>query len=95
MKHRSIVLDRVACTSCDICVRECPTWCIRLDSHQEIVTAPGARPRTVNILDQFTIDYALCMFCGICIDECPFDALSWSDQLVPVSTTLTGMVREL
>ncbi|MDQ5975046.1 MAG: NADH-quinone oxidoreductase subunit [Actinomycetota bacterium] len=68
-----------ACTSCMICVRECPTWCITLGSHTEQVDEPGARrPRSVNVLDAFAIDYGLCMYCGICVDVCPFDALHWS-----------------
>jgi len=68
-----------ACTSCMLCVRECPTWCISLDSHSEEVDEAGARrPRTVSVLDDFSIDYGLCMYCGICVDVCPFDALEWS-----------------
>ena len=70
-----------ACTSCMLCVRECPTWCITLDSHTIEVTEEGARrPRTVNVLDEFSIDYGLCMYCGICVDVCPFDALAWSPE---------------
>ncbi len=70
-----------ACTSCMLCVRECPTWCITLDSHTTEVTEEGARrPRTVNVLDEFSIDYGLCMYCGICVDVCPFDALEWSPE---------------
>src|SRR6266536_2515862 len=40
----------------------------------------GGRPRSVNELDRFDIDYALCMYCGICVDVCPFDALFWSPE---------------
>ncbi len=70
-----------ACTSCMICVRECPTWCITLDSHTEQVDEPGARrPRSVNVLDAFAIDYGLCMYCGICVEVCPFEALFWSPE---------------
>ena len=66
------------CTSCMLCVRECPTWCITLDSHTDEVLEEGARrPKKINVLDQFTIDYGLCMYCGICIEVCPFDALEW------------------
>jgi NADH-quinone oxidoreductase subunit I len=61
-----------------LCVRECPTWCISLDSHTEQVSDPGARrPKSVNVLDAFAIDYGLCMYCGICVEVCPFDALEW------------------
>jgi NADH-quinone oxidoreductase subunit I len=78
--HAVIALLPDACTSCMLCVRECPTWCITLDSHTEEVSEPGARrPRKVSVLDEFTIDYGLCMYCGICVDVCPFDALEWSD----------------
>ena len=60
------------CTSCMLCVRECPTWCITLEAHQEAVGDPGARrPRTVNVLDGFTIDWGLCMYCGLCVESCP------------------------
>lgn len=76
-----IGLDAAACTSCMLCVRECPDWCIELESHQEQVSEPGARrPRTVNVLDRFAIDWARCMYCGICVEVCPFDALAWSPE---------------
>src|SRR5260221_13198649 len=67
------------CTSCMLCARECPDWCIYIDSHKETVPAaePGQRDRTRNVLDRFAIDYSLCMYCGICIEVCPFDALFW------------------
>lgn len=80
--HGIIGLHAAACTSCMLCVRECPTWCISLDSHQAIdpETATLARPRTINVLDDFRIDFARCMSCGICIEVCPFDALAWNER---------------
>nr|WP_182558929.1 4Fe-4S binding protein [Microlunatus kandeliicorticis] len=68
-----------------ICARECPSWCIDITSHTAPATdvPAGARTRTVNVLDAFTLDWSLCMFCGICVDECPFDALAWSADAVP------------
>jgi NADH-quinone oxidoreductase subunit I len=65
-----------------ICARECPSWCISIDSHTEPVPGlrPGARERTQNVLDRFEIDWSLCMYCGICVDECPFDALAWEPE---------------
>ncbi len=73
-----LALDASACTSCMICVRECPTWCITVDAHQEEREEGGRRPIKVNILDKFEVDYGLCMFCGICVDACPHDALFWA-----------------
>ena len=81
-RHGFIALIPEDCTSCMLCVRECPTWCITLESHTErIAEADARRPRTVNVLDQFTIDYGLCMYCGICIEVCPFDALEWREDV--------------
>ncbi|GAB2923786.1 hypothetical protein GCM10027280_08590 [Micromonospora polyrhachis] len=69
------------CTVCMLCARECPDWCIYIDSHKEEVVVPGAaRPRQRNVLDRFDIDFSLCMYCGICVEVCPFDALYWSPE---------------
>ncbi|WKU02545.1 NADH-quinone oxidoreductase subunit I [Micromonospora sp. HUAS LYJ1] len=69
------------CTVCMLCARECPDWCIYIDSHKEEVAVAGAaRPRQRNVLDKFDIDFSLCMYCGICIEVCPFDALYWSPE---------------
>ena len=75
-----IALDTDNCTSCMLCSRECPDWCIYIEAHKvEMVSdKPGGRVRTKNILDRFDIDYGLCMYCGICVEVCPFDALYWS-----------------
>ncbi|MDO9485447.1 MAG: 4Fe-4S binding protein [Actinomycetota bacterium] len=75
--RESIGLQEESCTSCLICVRDCPSECIEIERHSEQLTE-GRRPKTVHVLDAFRIDYALCMYCGICIDVCPTDALSWS-----------------
>lgn len=81
--HGAIGLYRSRCTSCMICARECPTWCISLETHPEATADPVSgrgRGRSRNVLDEFRIDYGLCMYCGICIDECPFGALTWLDD---------------
>jgi formate hydrogenlyase subunit 6/NADH:ubiquinone oxidoreductase subunit I len=76
-----IALIEENCTVCMLCSRECPDWCIYIDSHKETVAPKeGGRARTRNILDRFAIDYALCMYCGICVEVCPFDALHWSPE---------------
>jgi NADH-quinone oxidoreductase subunit I len=90
-----IALRAESCTSCMLCARECPDWCIEIDSHKETVQpAGGGRPRVEHVLDRFAIDYGLCMWCGICVEVCPFDALFWApthDHAVPDAA---GMVHE-
>jgi len=77
-----IALKEENCTVCMLCARQCPDWCIYIDGHND--KAPprreGGKPRTINILDRFDIDYALCMYCGICVEVCPFDALFWTPE---------------
>ncbi len=76
-----IALLEENCTVCMLCARECPDWCIYIDSHKEEVVVPGAaRARQRNVLDKFDIDFSLCMYCGICIEVCPFDALHWTPE---------------
>jgi len=76
-----IALIEENCTVCMLCSRECPDWCIYIDSHKEVVAPKeGGRARTRNMLDRFAIDFALCMYCGICVEVCPFDALHWSPE---------------
>ena len=77
-----IALHEDNCTSCMLCSRSCPDWCIYIEAHKELAPPrrEGGKPRAVNKLDRFDIDYALCMYCGICVEVCPFDALFWSFQ---------------
>jgi NADH-quinone oxidoreductase subunit I len=82
------------CTSCMICARECPDWCIFVDSHQEVVSVEGARDRTVAVLDRFAIDFALCMYCGICVDVCPYDALFWAPDVEYAAFDLADLIHE-
>lgn len=70
------------CTSCMLCIRACPVWCLALDAHLE-VTRDGGRKRSTLHLDCFSIDYRTCMMCGLCVDICPFDALRWSADPPP------------
>ena len=93
--HGAIHLVEDRCTSCMICARECPVWCISIASHTEPdpAQADARRPRLVNVLDDFSIDWSVCMYCGICIDECPFDALQWSEAHLPAGETLAALVQ--
>ena len=91
-----IALIEANCTSCMLCARECPDWCIYIDSHKEEVapTAPGGRARQRNVLDRFAIDFSLCMYCGICIEVCPFDALFWSPQFEYAEVDIRELLDE-
>lgn len=94
--HGNIRLIEDRCTSCLICARECPVWCITVQAHTE--PDPGSetsrRPRLHNVLDRFAIDWSVCMYCGICVDECPFDALVWGDGRVPPARSAGDLVHE-
>ena len=88
------------CTSCMLCARECPDWCIYIESHKEEVPASadaGGRPaksRQKNMLDRFAIDFSLCMYCGICIEVCPFDALFWSPEFEYAEFDIRNLLHE-
>ena len=83
------------CTVCMLCARECPDWCIYIESHKQTVPAPDSgRPRVRNVLDRFAIDFSLCMYCGICIEACPYDALFWSPEFGYPETAIAGLTHE-
>jgi len=84
------------CTSCMLCARECPDWCIYIDSHKETIpaTTEGGRERQRNVLDRFAIDFSLCMYCGICVEVCPFDALHWSPEFEYSELDIRDLLHE-
>jgi NADH-quinone oxidoreductase subunit I len=93
------------CTVCMLCARECPDWCIYIDSHKEPVPsapqpsapqpgAPQPRQRVRNALDRFAIDFSLCMYCGICIEVCPYDALFWAPEFSYAEPDLRDLTHE-
>lgn len=91
-----IALLEENCTSCMLCARECPDWCITIDSHKE--TSPpeteGGRERSHNVLDRFDIDFSLCMYCGICIEVCPFDALFWAPDFAYAEGDIRNLLHD-
>jgi NADH-quinone oxidoreductase subunit I len=91
-----IALLEENCTVCMLCARECPDWCIYIDSHKEVVPPKeeGGRERSRNVLDRFAIDFSLCMYCGICIEVCPFDALFWSPEFEYAEFDIRDMTHE-
>jgi NADH-quinone oxidoreductase subunit I len=90
-----IALIEESCTSCMLCARECPDWCITIDSHTEtVVPESGGRPRSVAVLDRFALDFSLCLYCGICIDVCPFDALHWAPAFAYAEPDVAALTHE-
>jgi NADH-quinone oxidoreductase subunit I len=91
-----IALKEENCTVCMLCARECPDWCIYIDSHKETLSPKreGGRPRKRNVLDRFAIDYALCMYCGICVEVCPYDALFWSREFEYAELDIRELTHE-
>ena len=91
-----IALKEENCTVCMLCARECPAWCIYIDSHKEVEPAAseGGKERSHNMLDRFAIDYSLCMYCGICIEVCPFDALHWSPEFEYAELDIRDLTHE-
>ena len=91
-----IALIEENCTVCMLCARECPDWCIYIDSHKEqVAPKEGGRARTRNLLDRFAIDFALCMYCGICVEVCPFDALHWSPEFEYATSQIEQLTHEM
>ena len=91
-----IALKEENCTVCMLCARECPDWCIYIDSHKETLPPKreGGRQRKRNVLDRFAIDYALCMYCGICVEVCPYDALFWSREFEYAESDIRNLTHE-
>jgi NADH-quinone oxidoreductase subunit I len=91
-----IALMEENCTVCMLCARECPVWCIYIDSHKETVPAasPGGRERSRNVLDRFAIDFSLCMYCSICVEACPFDALFWAPEFEYAEYDIRNLTHE-
>src|SRR5215207_769705 len=91
-----IALIEENCTVCMLCSRECPDWCIYIDSHKEqVAPKEGGCARTRNMLDRFAIDFALCMYCGICVEVCPFDALHWSPEFEYAEHQIEKLTHEM
>ena len=99
MEHKSIALHPSSCTSCMLCVLECPDWCISIEAHSEPdLESPeysnSRRPSMKNVLDKFTINFGDCMWCGICVEVCPFDALFWSSTEIEPKPTAEHLILD-
>ena len=62
------------CTSCMVCIRNCPTLCMSSTMMDNPLLEEGKSSRK-KIVDSFEINLNRCILCGICVDVCNFDAI--------------------
>ena len=75
--------DKIACTACGICVKNCPSGSIAsVDGEKR----EGEKRKTAT---SYMLDFTTCSQCGICVEVCPFDALDFSADF-----NLVGYKRE-
>ena len=72
-------VDEPYCTSCMVCIRECPTQCMSATMKDNPLYAKGESRRR-KIVDEFEINLGRCILCGICVDVCNFDAIEMSHE---------------
>ncbi|MBL9207308.1 MAG: NADH-quinone oxidoreductase subunit I [Opitutaceae bacterium] len=80
--HVKLVLDPVTgksrCTSCNLCVRACPSDCITVEG----IKREGEKKKSVS---EYTLDFTTCSLCGSCVEACPSDAIEYSKDYNVVS----------
>lgn len=67
------------CTSCMVCIRQCPTQCMSATMQDNPLQAEGKSSRR-KIVESFEINLNRCILCGICVEVCNFDAIVMSHQ---------------
>ena len=72
-------VDEPYCTSCMVCIRECPTQCMSATMKDNPLHEDG-RSKRRKIVESFEINLGRCILCGICVDVCNFDAIEMSHE---------------
>lgn len=67
------------CTSCMVCIRQCPTQCMSATMIDNPLQKEGKSHRR-KIVDTFEINLNRCILCGICVEVCNFDAIVMSHE---------------
>ena len=67
------------CTSCMVCIRQCPTQCMSATMKDNPLQQEGKSSRR-KIVDSFEINLNRCILCGICVEVCNFDAIVMSHE---------------
>ena len=72
-------VDEPYCTSCMVCIRQCPTQCMSATMKDNPLQQEGKSTRR-KIVDSFEINLNRCILCGICVEVCNFDAIVMSHE---------------
>ena len=72
-------IDEPFCTSCMVCIRQCPTQCMSSTMKDNPLQIEGKSHRK-KIVDSFEINLNRCILCGICVEVCNFDAIVMSHE---------------
>lgn len=67
------------CTSCMVCIRQCPTQCMTATMKDNPLQQEGLSKRR-KIVNSFEINLNRCILCGICVEVCNFDAIVMSHE---------------
>ena len=67
------------CTSCMVCIRQCPTLCMSATMMDNPLQKEGKSKRR-KIVETFEINLNRCILCGICVEVRNFDAIVMSHE---------------
>ena len=76
------------CSSCMLCVRNCPDDAIVLES-EKVEGRPG------KVLTKFTMDLGRCMYCGLCVENCTTQGLRHTGDFETCSHKRSGTMLVL
>lgn len=62
------------CIACELCVKLCPSKCIKVESHMEEIIEGEKRSKKKKV-DEFILDVEKCSFCGLCEENCPVSCI--------------------
>ena len=82
------------CTSCMVCIRQCPTQCMTSVMKDNPLHEEGKSSRR-KIVDSFEINLNRCILCGICVEVCNFDAIVMTHEHEMSSSSRNGVRMDL
>ena len=87
VQHKYDADGNPKCTTCMICVRECPDHVLRIEA--------SARPGGGRHIDRYIYEVGACMMCGLCVAACPYDAIEMSHDYELATRDRGDLVRVL